>query len=83
MEVKCHYKKIQCVSQEVQITGNLNIPRSIVTMEPFHRNQKEQYTENQDFVSLHTLLPLFLEYGCATGSPRHKERATEQGKGKP
>lgn len=55
MEVKHHYKSIltQCMSQEVQITGNLNIPRSIITAKPLHRIPMGQHTENQDFISLH------------------------------
>lgn len=77
MEVKHHYRNIltQCVSQEVQITGDLNIPRSMVTAKALHRIQMGQHTQNQNFNSLHTL---FREYGCEAGSSGLKEKSAEQ-----
>lgn len=55
MEVKHHYKKplTQCMSQAVQITGNQNIPRSIIAAKPLPRIGTGPHAENQDSVSAH------------------------------
>lgn len=55
MEVKHYYKKplTQCMSQAVQITGNQNIPRSIIAAKPLPRIRTGPHAENQDSVSAH------------------------------
>lgn len=56
MEVKHHYRNplTQRMSQAVQITGNQNIPRSIIAAKPLPRIWTGPHAENQDSVPAHT-----------------------------